>query len=71
MRKDGMEIPEGGLREEDLPTEEELRAEAQNLELEKGDVKAMMIAAFLTIFPAGVAVLLLLGLLAYLFLAVF
>ena len=71
MKEDGIEIPEGGLTEEDLPTEAELKAEGQKIELEKGDLKAMIIAAFTTIFPACVVVLLLFALFAFLLISVF
>lgn len=71
MKEDGAEIPEGGLSEEDLPTDAELRAEGQKIEFEKGDTKAMIIAGFMTIFPACVIVLLLFALLIFLFAGIF
>ena len=71
MKEDGLEIPEGGLTEEDLPSEAELKAEGQKIELEKGDLKAMIIAGFITIFPACVIVLLVFALFALLFAGIF
>ena len=67
MKEDGKEIPEEIDGEEELPTDEELRAEGQNIELEKGDMRAMLIAGLITILPVCVIVLLLLGLLCILF----
>lgn len=57
--------------EEILPTDEELRAEGQKVELEKGDLKAMMLAGLVTILPVCILVLALFGLLCYLFLSAF
>ena len=58
----------GKWKEEDpLPSMEELRAEEEKLQLEKGDLPAMIGSGFLTIFPACVLVILVICLLTYLF----
>ena len=56
-----------GKWKEELPTVEELREEEDKLQLEKGDLPAMIGSAFLTIFPVCVLALLLICLLVYLF----
>ena len=56
-----------GKWKEELPTMEELREEEDKLQLEKGDLPAMIGSAFLTIFPVCVLALLLICLLVYLF----
>ncbi|MBE6944725.1 MAG: hypothetical protein E7459_01385 [Ruminococcaceae bacterium] len=71
MREDGVDIPSCDLTEENLPSDAELRAEGQKLEFEKGDMKAMIIAGFMTIFPACVVVLLVFALLIFLFAGLF
>ncbi|MBP3673407.1 MAG: hypothetical protein J6J18_06215 [Oscillospiraceae bacterium] len=54
------------LSEEELPTMEELRQEENKLELEKGDLPAMMLAGLLTILPVCLLVLLGMCLIAFL-----
>ena len=54
-------------QEEELPTMEELRKEEEELQVEKGDVPAMIGAAFLTIFPVCVLALLAICVAVYLF----
>ena len=56
-----------GKWKEELPSMEELREEESKLQLEKGDLPAMIWAAFLTIFPVCVLVILLICLAVYLF----
>ncbi len=49
----------GSKAEGDLPSPEELRLEAQEeMNLEKGDITAMLIAAMITILPVCILVLL-------------
>jgi len=53
------EEPEAISGEKDLPSMEELKAEGrQEFHLEKGDLPAMLIAAFFTIMPVCLLVLL-------------
>ena len=57
------ENPEGGgLSEEDL---EDIEKEKEQIELEKGDLFAMILSAMITIFPICVGLLLLIVLSAY------
>ena len=64
------EVRSHGKGKGNLPSIEELRAEQMEemnqVELEKGDFKAMVIAAFLTIFPVCVIAILAICLVAYL-----
>ena len=63
IEADGLEQSE----EEALPSLEELKREGQeDIELEKGDIPAMMISAFITIFPACILALLVMAFLALL-----
>ena len=52
----------GGLSEEDL---EDIEKEKEQIELEKGDLFAMILSAMITIFPICVGLLLLIVLSAY------
>ena len=52
------EETEGEVDPEKLPPMEELREESEQLPLEKGDLKAIIIAAFTTIVPACLLALL-------------
>ena len=54
------------VSEEDLPSLEELKAESQEMNLDKGDLFAMIISAMITILPACLIVLLVLVGIAYL-----
>ncbi len=55
--KQGQQASEGSDK---LPSMEELKAQAQEeMDLEKGDFLAMLIAGFAVILPAGIIVLLL------------
>jgi len=47
-------------REDDLPDMEQLKQESWEMPLDKGDLPAMLFAAFITIMPVCVLVLLLL-----------
>lgn len=67
METDGMELPQEDTLEcpQDLPTDEELRAEGKEVTLEKGDLPAMIFSALFTIVPVALVVLLILGLFAF------
>ena len=54
------------VSEEDLPSLEELKAESQEMNLDKSDLFAMIISAMITILPACLIVLLVLVGIAYL-----
>ena len=54
------------LSEADLPSLDELKAEAQEMHLDKGDMFAMILSAMITIIPACLIVLLVLVGIAYL-----
>ena len=60
------EIDPEMVSEEDLPSLEELKAESQEMNLDKGDLFAMIISAMITILPACLIVLLVLVGIAYL-----
>lgn len=53
-------------REGDLPSMEELKRESQELQLDKGDLPAMIVAALITIVP--ICLLVLLAICAFVFL---
>ena len=59
-----------GEWKEELPTMEELLEEEDRLQLEKGDLPALILSAFLTIVPVCVLVILVICLVAYLFFSV-
>lgn len=67
LRKRSKGTPEPPDGEEDLPTMEELKKEAERAPLEKGDLPAMILAGFVTIVPACLLALLVLCLVAWLF----
>ena len=54
------------VSDEDLPSLEELKAESQEMNLDKGDLFAMIISAMITILPVCLIVLLVLVGIAYL-----
>ena len=56
-----------GGHQDDLPTMEELMKEEQTLQLEKGDLPAIILAAMTTIVPVCLLVLIVICLAAYLF----
>ena len=59
-RSGSADVPEQTENDGSLPSMEELKAEGRNeFHLEKGDLPAMLIAAFFTIMPVCVIVLLL------------
>lgn len=67
IEADGLDLDE----EKELPTLEELKKEGERIELEKGDLPAMMLSAFITILPAALLALLVMGFLALLIGGVF
>lgn len=56
----------GKWKEEPLPSMEELKEEANQVQLEKGDLFAMIFSALITIVPICLGLLLLICLLGYL-----
>ena len=66
-RTGSAEVSEQTCDEGELPSMEELKAEGRNeFRLEKGDLPAMLVAAFFTIMPVCVIVLLLICSLVFL-----
>lgn len=67
METDGMELPQEDTLEypQDLPTDEELRAEGKEVKLEKGDLPAMIFSAMITIVPVALVVLLVFAIFAF------
>ncbi len=58
--KNGKQEQQASKGSDKLPSMEELKAQAQEeMDLEKGDFLAMLIAGFAVILPAGIIVLLL------------
>ncbi len=64
------ELRKHSAKKEEIPSMEELIAQEKQKELEKvekGDVKAMILSAMITIFPVCLGVILLICLVAYFF----
>lgn len=64
------ELRKHSSKKEEIPSREELMAEEKQKELqnlEKGEVRALILSAMITVFPAALGVILLIVLIAYFF----